>query len=73
MEEVKPGAYKHFKGKIHIVIGVAKHSETMEELVIYLHSENGKFSLWARPKAMFLETIERDDKVMPRFKFIGEQ
>jgi len=68
MEEIKPGKYLHFKGKIHEVIGVAKHSETLEEFVVYKHDGG----LWIRPKEMFLENVTRDGKTMPRFKFVGK-
>ena len=68
MSEVKPGKWKHFKGAIYEVIGVGKHSETLEEMVIYKHDGE----LWIRPKNMFLETIERDGKRMKRFEFVEE-
>jgi len=68
MLEVKSGTYRHFKGFLCYVIGVAKHTETNEELVIYTH--DGK--LWARPKQMFLEEIERDEYKGPRFKLIED-
>ena len=68
MLEVKSGTYKHFKGFLCYVIGVAKQTETEEELVIYTH--DGK--IWARPKQMFLEEIEKDGYKCPRFKFIEE-
>ena len=68
MSEVKPGKWKHFKGEIYEVIGVAKHSETLEEMVVYKHDGE----LWVRPKNMFLETIERDGKRMKRFEFVEE-
>ncbi|HLE06134.1 MAG TPA: DUF1653 domain-containing protein [Candidatus Nanoarchaeia archaeon] len=64
---MKLGKYQHYKGNIYEVIGVAKHSETLEELVIY-KSEKG--NLWARPKKMFLENIKINGKEIPRFKFI---
>ena len=67
MTEPKPGKYRHFKGTIYEVIGVAKHSETQEELVVYKSSEG---EMWVRPKAMFMETVERDGKTMQRFEFI---
>jgi cyclomaltodextrinase / maltogenic alpha-amylase / neopullulanase len=67
MIEVKKGKYRHFKGDECEVIGTAKHSETLEELVVYNHLGN----LWARPKEMFLETIERDGKTLKRFEHIG--
>lgn len=69
----KLGKYKHFKGGLYNVIGVAKHSETLEELVVYealYENPNGK--LWVRPLKMFTETVDRDGKVMPRFEYIGE-
>jgi hypothetical protein len=72
MEEVKPGKYQHYKGNFYQVIGIALHSETLEELVIYRalydSPEFGKNAIWARPKKMFLETIEVNGKKVPRFK-----
>ncbi len=69
--EIKPGRYRHFKGGEYQVIGLAKHSETGEPMVVYraLYGEGG---LWVRPEAMFLDTLERDGKVFKRFEFIGE-
>lgn len=57
--EIKPGKYRHFKGNLYEVIGVASHSETMEPMVVYraLYGEGG---LWVRPAAMWSETVERD-------------
>lgn len=76
MAELKLGKYKHFKGFEVEVIGLARHSETLEELVVYKElRDNGEFgygALWVRPKQMFMENVERDGKVMPRFEFIGE-
>jgi cyclomaltodextrinase / maltogenic alpha-amylase / neopullulanase len=66
MDEIKIGRYKHFKGMEVEVIGIAKHSETLEEVVVYRHDGE----LWIRPKNMFLETVERDGKTFPRFEFI---
>lgn len=67
---IKLGKYKHFKGKEYEVVGVAKHSETMEDLVVYraLYDEG---SLWVRPLKMFLEEVEVNGKKVPRFSFIG--
>ena len=76
MSEIKLGKYKHFKGGIVEVIGVASHSETLEEFVVYrcLYKcrTNGEGSLWARPKNMFLENVSVDGKEVPRFEYIGE-
>ena len=65
--EIKPGLYRHFKGKMYRMVGVARHSETLAELVVYW-DENDK--LWVRPKEMFEEIITRDGKKMHRFEFI---
>ncbi len=69
MNDIKLGKYVHFKGSEYCVIGLAKHSETGEELVIY--TDNNQ--TWARPKKMFLETVEKDGKEIPRFKFVGDK
>ena len=70
MEEIKIGRYRHFKGNEYEVIGTAKHSETLEEYVVYkaLYGERG---LWVRPASMWNETVERDGKTYKRFEFIG--
>lgn len=67
--EIKLGKYKHYKGKEYEVIGVAKHSETLEELVVYRGLYEGG-GLWARPLKMFLEEVEIDGQKMPRFQYI---
>ena len=69
--EIRPGRYRHFKGGEYQVIGVARHSETMEEVVVYraLYGERG---LWVRPAGMWLETVERDGQRLPRFAYLGE-
>jgi hypothetical protein len=69
---IRTGRYRHFKGKEYIVVGVARHSETGEELVVY-RQDYGDRSLWVRPKEMFLEGVEVDGRSVPRFKFIGEE
>jgi len=75
MEEIKLGRYEHYKGKQYEVISLARHSETLEELVIYKELYNseefGNNTLWARPKKMFSEMVNIDGKDIPRFKFIG--
>ena len=65
METIKPGRYRHFKGNLYEVIGTAKHSETLEEFVVY-RALYGNNELWIRPKKMFLETVNG----IPRFEFI---
>ena len=64
--DIKPGKYRHFKGKLYEVIGTAHHSETMEPMVVYraLYGEGG---LWVRPAAMWTETVDRDGYHGPRF------
>jgi hypothetical protein len=69
-KNLKPGIYEHVKGGRYEVLGVAHHSETLEEMVLYKHLKDDS-GLWVRPLAMFLETVERDGKTMPRFKFIN--
>lgn len=64
-----PGLYKHFKGSIYRVVGIAKHSETLEEHVIYI-SETNDSGYWVRPLAMFDSYVERDGVRFKRFEFI---
>ena len=71
MESIKPGRYRHFKGKEYEVLDVARHSETDEELVVY-RALYGDFGLWVRPVSMWNETVERDGKTFRRFTYIGE-
>ena len=71
MESIKPGRYRHFKGKEYEVLGVARHSETEEERVVY-RALYGDFGLWVRPVSMWNETVERDGKTFRRFTYIGE-
>jgi len=67
---VQPGRYRHYKGHEYEVLGVARHSETEEEYVVYraLYGERG---LWIRPKAMFLETVIVDGRSCSRFQFLA--
>lgn len=65
--------YKHHKGKFYRVLGVAKHSETLEDYIYYeclYDNPNGKY--WIRSKKMFLELIEKDGKKVPRFALVEE-
>ena len=68
--QIQLGKYRHFKGKEYEVIGVAKHSESLEEMVVYraLYGEGG---LWVRPAAMWNEEVEKGGKRYKRFTFIG--
>ncbi len=72
--KIQLGKYQHYKGKEYEVIGIAKHSETLEELVIYkaLYQMEGE-NLWVRPLKMFTENIVSEGKEMPRFKFQGNK
>ncbi len=66
---MQKGKYKHYKGNLYEVIGVAKHSETLEEMVVYkaLYQAEGE-NLWVRPKALFLEEVEVGGKKIKRFE-----
>ena len=68
---MEPGRYVHYKGGEYEVVGVARHSETEEELVVYraLYGERG---LWVRPKAMFTETVSTPDGAVPRFRRVTD-
>ena len=70
MAEIQPGRYRHYKGNDYTVLGVARHSETLAELVVY-RQEYGERGLWVRPAAMFAETVEVEGETMPRFAFLG--
>ena len=64
---IPTGRYRHYKGNEYTVLGTAKHSETLEELVVY-RQEYGEYGLWVRPVAMFLETVDIDGKPVRRFQ-----
>lgn len=68
---VLPGVYCHHKGQHYDVLGVAKHSETEEEFVVY-RARYGDRGLWIRPLAMFVETVEKDGVLVPRFSRLDE-
>lgn len=67
---IKPGRYRHFKGKEYLVLGTASHSETLEPMVVYkaLYGDSG---MWVRPASMWDEIIERDGYRGPRFQYMG--
>ena len=69
--ELKTGKYRHFKGNEYEVIGLARHSETEEPMVVYraLYGEGG---LWVRPLSMWNEQVDREDYHGPRFSYIGD-
>lgn len=69
--EPRPGLYRHYKGNEYRVLGLARHSETLEPLVVYraLYGERG---LWTRPQPMFVETVTHAGKTVPRFRFISD-
>jgi hypothetical protein len=67
---LKLGKYKHYKGKEYKVIGVAKHSETLEDLVVYQKLYDDHL-LWVRPLKMFTEDVEINGNKIPRFEYIG--
>lgn len=71
MTDIQPGKYRHFKGNEYEVLYVAKHSETLEDMVVYraLYGEGG---VWVRPASMWNETVERDGKVYKRFEKVEE-
>ena len=69
--KVKKGIYRHFKGRTYKVIGLAKHSETLEELVVYISTDDEN-DIWLRPESMFLENVTKNTKTFPRFELIEE-
>lgn len=73
MHTITPGTYRHHKGNLYRVIGVAKHSETLEELVVYeALYENPESKLWVRPKRMFSEEIEVNGVKKARFERVED-
>lgn len=76
MKKIKKGLYRHYKGNDYEVLGTAKHSESLDDLVVYKalyeNKDFGKNSLWARPYVMFHENVIIDNKPHPRFRFIED-
>ncbi len=72
MEKIKLGKYRHYKGREYEVIAVARHSETLEDMVVY-KALYGEGEMWVRPLAMFAENIEIDGRILPRFEYIGDR
>ena len=72
MKTVKPNEiYRHYKGNVYRVLYLAKHTETMEDMVIYTPAA-GKDEVWARPLSMWSETVVHEGKTVPRFVYIGD-
>ena len=71
MDEIKIGKYRHFKGNEYEVLCVAKHSETLEPMVVY-RALYGDFGVWVRPASMWNETVEKDGQQVKRFTLIEE-
>ncbi len=69
---IQANVYRHYKGNTYQVIGIAKHSETEEDLVVY-RALYGAFGLWVRPLDMFCEKIEIGGKIVPRFELIQQE
>lgn len=72
---IETGIYKHYKGNLYEVIGVAHHSETLEEMVVYralYKSQFGENSLWVRPLKMFIEYVENNGEKVKRFELIKQ-
>ena len=68
-QTMKPGIYKHYSGKLYHVLGVARHSETLEEVVIY-QALYDDYAYWVRPLSNFQETVTSNGEEKPRFAFI---
>ena len=70
--EIKIGKYRHFKGNEYEVVALAKHSETLEPMVVYraLYGDGG---YWVRPAAMWNETVEREGETFQRFTYIEKE
>lgn len=72
MTMIKPGIYEHYKGKKYRVIDVAKHSETLEDFVIYeCLYKNDLTQFWVRPISLFTDEVEYNGQKVPRFKYLG--
>lgn len=68
---MKLGKYRHFKGNEYEVLQIAKHSETLEEMVVY-RALYGEYSIWVRPLSMWNETVVHEGREVKRFTYIGE-
>ena len=76
MATIQKGLYEHYKGKRYEVLGMVRHSETLELMVLYKTLYKSKFPkgfLWVRPLAMFKEKVLVEGKLVPRFKYLKKQ
>ena len=71
MEEIKIGRYRHFKGNEYEVLYLARHSESLEDMVVY-RALYGAHGVWVRPASMWNELVERDGKTYKRFTYLGD-
>lgn len=75
MTKIRKGLYRHFKGNLYEVVGIVRHSETVEEMVLYKalyeSKEFGKNALWVRPLPMFEEMVIHKGEKIPRFTYLG--
>ena len=71
-DTIPTGRYRHYKGREYIVLGVARHSETEEPLVVY-RQDYGDRGLWVRPAEMFTETVHVGEASVPRFRYVGPE
>lgn len=71
MDKIKLGRYRHFKGNEYKVLHIARHSETLEEMVVY-QALYGEYGIWVRPASMWSEMVEHQGKTVRRFEYIGE-
>ena len=72
MDVIKPGRYRHFKGNEYKLLYIARHSETLEEMVVY-QALYGEYGIWVRPASMWNELVEHQGKTVRRFEYIGEE
>ena len=68
---IKPGLYRHYKGNLYRLLYIARHSETLEEMVIY-QDVNDPAKIWARPASMWEERVEVGGKAVARFEYLEE-
>ena len=68
---IRPGMYKHYKGNLYQVLGMSRHSETLEEMVVY-QALYGSYGLWVRPAALFMGALSVDGVEVPRFAWVSE-